>query len=367
MIPVLGRLFLTVIANSLFLLFALCSYAVELPTNIPASSVPYLGKHHIDTLNIHDPAILADPITKKYYVYDSYQQGSKYDKLTSASGNSGVQGYWSDDLISWYGPSLVYEINNSSWAQSSPAPWSPEVSFYQGKYYLLTTLHNAKNIMYKPKNSPAVFQRGVQIFVSDSPLGPFKRFTNKAHTPSNEMALDGTLWIEDGQPWLIYCQEWLQVGDGLFKAIRLTADLSDTLGEAITLFSATDARWTENSINYNTYLNQHASIANGPWPYKTKTGRLLLLWTSVNKDRSKAYTTSFAYSSNGKITGQWQQSNIELLAGDRGHGNIFKGFNGKLMLAHHRYFNQPFTRLQIYSIEDTGEQIEIIEQVLGHK
>ncbi|MCU4677294.1 glycoside hydrolase family 43 protein [Catenovulum sp. 2E275] len=339
---------------------------IPLPENKAASTAVELSTHHIDTLNIHDPAILADPVSKTYYVYDSFQQGSKYDKLISKSGNSGVQVYWSKDLINWQGPKLVYEIDNKSWSQPHYAPWAPEVSYYQGKYYLFTTLHNTNKVMFKPKNRPVVHQRGTQIFVSDSPFGPFKAISEKAQTPVNEMALDGTLWVEDGQPWMIYCQEWLQVGYGLFKAIRLTPDLSATIGEPITLFSAADANWTERISSYGEFINIKASVSDGPWPYRTKNGKLVLMWSSWNKDRTKAYTTSLAYSDNGKITGNWIQADKPLIDGDIGHGNIFKTFDGELRIALHRYFNQPFTRLQIYQAKDTGDSIEIGKQILGH-
>ncbi len=341
--------------------------SIQLPQNQAASVAIQNQFHHIDTLNIHDPAVIADPVSKMYYVYDSFQQGSKYDKLTSKSGNSGVQVYWSQDLVHWQGPQLVYEIPNDSWAEPMHAPWAPEVSFYKGKYYLFTTLHNYKNVMFKPDDRPLIHQRGTQIFVSDSPFGPFKRFANQPHTPLNEMALDGTLWIEDGQPWMIYCQEWLQTGYGLFKAIKLSEDLSKSIGNPIILFSAADANWTERTTSYGGFANIQASISDGPWPYKTKDGRLLIMWSSWNKDREKAYTTSFAYSDNGKLSGNWLQREQPVIDGDRGHGNIFKTFDGELRVALHRYFNQPFTRLQIYSAEDTGDTIKIGPQMLGHR
>ncbi|WP_157209743.1 hypothetical protein [Marinimicrobium agarilyticum] len=41
----------------------------------------------------------------------------------------------------------------------------------------------------------------------------------------------------------------------------------------------------------------------GPWPYRSKTGELMLLWSRWNKD--KAYTTSLAFSDNGRLTGNW--------------------------------------------------------------
>ena len=341
-------------------------HAIELPKNPPSSSVPELKTHHVDTLNIHDPAVFADPVSKKYYVYDSFHYGDPKEKLEAPNKRAGVEAYWSDDLVNWQGPKLVYDVEPDSWAQTQFAPWAPEVSYYQGKYYLFATLHNYQDVFGQPQNRPELVRRGTQVFQAESPLGPFKRLSNKSLTPPNEMALDGTLWIEDGKPWMIYCQEWIQTGDGLFKAIQLTEDLSATIGEPITLFSAADVDWTAKQTKFNNKMIK-ATVSDGPWPYKTKNGKLLLMWSSWNADKTKAYTTSLAYSDNGKLSGKWSHKAEPIIADDRGHGNIFKTFDGQLMMSLHRYFKQPHTRMQLFSIEDTGDDIKIIKQTLGHK
>ena len=347
-------------------LFTMPLYALQLPTNTPSSSVPHLDVHHIDTLNIHDPAVLADTQSKKYFVYDSFHYGDPNEKLASPNKRAGVEGYWSEDLVNWHGPELVYEIEADSWAQSQHAPWAPEVSFYNGKYYLFLTFHDFSTVIDKKPNRPTMIKRASQILVSDSPLGPFKRFDNKPHTPAGEMTLDGTLWVEDGQPWMIYCQEWIQTGDGLIKAIRLKPDLSASIGEPITLINAGDVDWTAKRTKFEG-LNTRAVVTDGPWPYRSKTGQLMLLWSSWNADKSKAYTTSLAFSDNGKLTGKWTHREKTLIAGDRGHGNIFTTFDGQLMMSLHRYFKQPHTRLQIFEIKDLGNDLEVIKQAYGHK
>ncbi|UKI17739.1 MAG: hypothetical protein L6V80_06255 [Bacteroidales bacterium] len=48
----------------------------------------------------------------------------------------------------------------------------------------------------------------------------------------DEMALDGTLWVEDGKPYMVYCHEWVQVMDGEMKVVELTRDLSAREGYA---------------------------------------------------------------------------------------------------------------------------------------
>ena len=113
---------------------------------------------------------------------------------------------------------------------------------FKGKYYLFTTFNAWRQVVEVREGRPPITRRGSQILVGDSPLGPFKPFANKPHTPTGELTLDGTFHVEDGQPWLVYCHEWVQLGDGLIKAIRLKSDLSETVGKPITLLSAAESR-----------------------------------------------------------------------------------------------------------------------------
>ena len=104
--------------------------------------------------------------------------------------------------------------------------WAPEVHCYRGKYYLFATINS--DIVWKKeqKGWPPYIWRGTQIFRSNSPEGPFVPFSGDRHTPADEMALDGTLWVEDGIPYMIYCHEWVQIADGSIKLVELSSDLS---------------------------------------------------------------------------------------------------------------------------------------------
>ena len=40
------------------------------------------------------------------------------------------------------------------------------------------------------------------------------------------MSLDGTLFVDDdGQPWMVFCHEWVQIKDGAICAMKLSKDL----------------------------------------------------------------------------------------------------------------------------------------------
>ena len=67
------------------------------------------------------------------------------------------------------------------------------------------------------------------------------------HTPMDMMAFDGTLWVEDDQPYMIFCHEWIQVVDGTMELVALVTDLSVTLSQSQILFQK-DSTSTSTSL-----------------------------------------------------------------------------------------------------------------------
>jgi arabinan endo-1,5-alpha-L-arabinosidase len=77
-----------------------------------------------------------------------------------------------------------------------------------GRYYLFVSFNGREG------------GRGTQILRADSPEGPFNLFSQDANTPPDQRSLDGTPWVDpDGSCWLIYCHEWVQIGDGAMRAV----------------------------------------------------------------------------------------------------------------------------------------------------
>ena len=208
--------------------------------------------------------------------------------------------------------------------------WAPEVHRYRDKYYLLVTL-TSRDTLPPIAGRPTLNQRGTQVLVADSPTGPFRPFQNRAHTPAEWMALDGTLWVEDGVPWMVFCHEWVQVTDGTMELVRLKDDLSDTVGVCQTLFRADDAPWVRSIGQKGS--PQYGFVTDGPFLYRTNSGTLIMIWSSFG---ARQYAVGMAISSSGKIAGPWQQVAQPLFAADGGHGMIFRTFDGQLMLALHQ-------------------------------
>jgi hypothetical protein len=44
------------------------------------------------------------------------------------------------------------------------------------------------------------------------------------------MAIDGTLWVENGTPYMVYCHEWVQIAIWDMELVPLAPDLSKPLG-----------------------------------------------------------------------------------------------------------------------------------------
>ena len=118
----------------------------------------------------------------------------------------GTRLFWSTrklrkDLSTWKDEGYSFIAKSDFWGQQDF--WAPDVYEYEGRYYLFTTFSNAG------------VKRGTSILVSDSPKGPFTPLVNKAITPSGWMCLDGSLYIDkEGNPWLLFCREWLETIDG---------------------------------------------------------------------------------------------------------------------------------------------------------
>ena len=255
------------------------------------------------TKEVRDPCILVSGDT--YYMYGTGLGGFGFGCSTSADLIN-----WSDN-INVCAPSGDFDGDGDFWA--------PECHYYNGNYYLFAN--------YRSKASGF---RGVGIFRSASPLGPFENISGGHITPDDHHCIDGTLYVdENGQPWIVYVDEWVSAPDGIgdMAAAPLSDDLSRMTGEPTVLFRAKDAAWAKDGVT------------DGPWLYKTANGRLIMLWSNFTDD---GYVVGIAYSSNGKITGKWHQQNKLLYKSgkggcneDGGHGMLFTDKNGQLTLSIH--------------------------------
>lgn len=293
-------------------------------------------------VRMRDACVLVDEATKTYYIVSS----------TRTNSGPAVRAYTSRDLVTWEGPHIVFQTPPDFWGEgvNIKGIWAPELHAYKGRYYLFLTFDTDTLLPEQWRDWMPRVRRGSQVLVSDSPLGPFKPFQNRSTLPTDMMTLDGTLWVEDGVPYMVYAHEWVQITDGTVEMVRLKDDLSDVVGEPTRLFAGSDAPWGRKSPRWGCW------VTDGPYLYRSKTGKLLMIWSSFGKG---GYTVGVARSTTGRLRGPWEQQAKPLFAEDGGHGMLFKRFDGQLMLTLHQPNKTGSERTRLFEIEDTGDSLRI--------
>ena len=280
---------------------------------------------------VRDPYVLV--YGGKYYMYG-----------TCLSNGKGYGCVVSEDLENWSYPVQVYTPAEGS--DEIADFWAPECHYYNGAFYLFAT-----------HRSQASGKRGTAVYKSQSPLGPFEMISDGHITPKEIDCIDGTLYIDgSGQPWMVYVNEWTSSPDevGEMAAAKLSEDLSRFISEPIVLFRARKHIWTT------------GSVTDGPCLYRTKNGRLIMLWSNLSK--SGGYAVGMAVSDNGEIDGNWIHypeafyERGSFYEYDGGHPMLFYTLDGKLTMAIHSpngETNGVVETATFLPINDTGDFIEI--------
>ncbi|MFG6686480.1 glycoside hydrolase family 43 protein [Mariniflexile sp. HNIBRBA6329] len=295
----------------------------------------------LDSIRLSDPAILADKETNMYYM----------------TGTGGL--LWkSKDLKMWEGPYKVTETNPNSWMGPNPMIWAAELHQYENKYYYFATFTN-RNVMIDTVAGNVIERRASHILVSDTIDGPFVPMKDDIYLPADKPTLDGTFWIDtDGKPYMVYCYEWLQSGNGTIEKIELKPDLSGSIGEGKLLFKASDSPWSrEKDANGN---DKPHKVTDGPYLFKTETGRLGMIWTSWIYN---VYTQGVAYSESGTLDGPWIQEKDPITPPNFGHGMLFKTFEGKQLMAlhsHKKVDNRTIRVPHLFEVDLTGDKLVVL-------
>lgn len=249
-------------------------------------------------IRVRDPYIFVE--NDKYYLIAS----KGYEEHPFA-----ILCYESNDLENFKEPLVLFEENNEFW--SNQDFWAPELHKFKGKYYLF--------VSFKSENK----RRGVNILVSETLTGKYvPLLKDRAITPLDWECLDGTLFVENDIPYMIFCHEWVQVKDGEMCIAQLSDDLSHFVSEPKLLFHATDAKWVVSNTPNADF------ITDGPF-IKKFNNKLVMLWSSLGKD---GYAMGVAISD--KIMGPWKQIDEPIYRYDGGHGMIFKKDDNDMVVIH---------------------------------
>lgn len=298
----------------------------------------------LDSIILSDPCILADKKTNMYYM----------------TGTGGL--LWkSNDLKLWEGPYNVVKTDPESWMGRTPMIWAAELHSYKGKYYYFATFTN-RAVKIDTVQGNEIERRASHVLVSDNPDGPYVPMQDPIYLPAEKPTLDGTFWVDtDGKPYMIFCHEWLQNWNGTMEKIELKPDLSGSLGESKILFRAKDAPWSR-EVDKDGKVGPN-KVTDGPYLFRTATGRLGMIWTSWIDD---IYAQGVAYSKSGTLDGPWVHEKELITPHNFGHGMLFKTLDGRnLMSVHsHKSVNGRYIRIpHLFEVDLSGDKIVIGKRV----
>lgn len=258
-----------------------------------------------EDIRIRDPFILTDAANGCYYMYgttDLWEGSYHTDRRWRV--------YKTKDLENFEEPKVIFDADEwQYWADGDF--WAPEVHVYNGKYYLFGSVKAEGKC------------RATRIFVCDTPDGKFRPVSDTPITPAHWECLDGTLWVENGVPHMVFCHEWLQVQDGEIWAVPLKQDLSAPAGDPFFLFRASD-----NPAVTCIKGRPGCYVTDGPFLY-TEQGVLKMIWSSLYEGR---YLVLEAQADG--LHGPWRHGGSRF-AFDGGHAMLFEKLDGTPMIALH--------------------------------
>lgn len=291
---------------------------------------------HTSGIQIRDPFILK--YDNKYYMFGST------DKDIWRSDGTGFDAYISNDLENWKGPIPAFRPPVGFWGTKNF--WAPEVYGYNNAFYMFASFIGDG------------YKRGTAILKAEKPEGPYLPHSQGAVTPKDWMCLDGTFYVDKNKkPWIVFCHEWVQIGNGTVCAARLSDDLTKIISGPVTLFSSSDGYWSTQA--YSPSNNMHGFVTDGCNMYIMKNGKLLLLWSCMGE---QGYCIAYAVSETGEIEGPWKQADKPLFDKDGGHGMIFTSYDGHLLLSIHSPNDTPNERAIFVEIKETEEGLEVVNK-----
>ena len=193
--------------------------------------------------------------------------------------------------------------------------WAPEVHKYKGAYYMLATF---------TRGEEGAFLKGTHVLRADSPMGPFVPHSKKQLTPDDWAALDGTLYVdENGKPYIVFCHEHVQIMDGTICCTALSDDLTEAVGEPVTLFAASECEFADP-------WRPDRWVTDGPFLFHSKNGKLFMIWSSFIGGKYAEMLVKF----NDNVPSKNLTHLPPLVDNDGGHGMIFTD-DAKAYLTYH--------------------------------
>lgn len=291
-------------------------------------------------IRVRDPYILLNHDI--YYLY-------------ATTGETTLSFYTSTDLKTWEFGGTAFEIPDDFWAYKDV--WAGEVHRYKGRFYLFVSLLGKNGL------------RGTQIAVADTPEGPFIPLTNRAVTPQSQSCIDGTLYVQNGTPYILYSHDWpdhyfteehAYVGE--ICAAQLRDDLTEIVGQPWVLFASNDAPISRGAPHHIVYNGQSCVRfgSDAPFVQTLSNGALLLTWSPYLKDN---YVVLCAISDSGSLHGPWRHLSAPLFDQNGGHAMFFYTRDNKHCMCLHAPEQPPFERAHLWQVEEKDGTLQLLQEL----
>lgn len=273
-------------------------------------------------INIRDPYILVHG--SKYYLYGTRS-------ATCWGPADGFDCYVSEDKENWEGPIEIFHRPKDFFADQNY--WAPECIYHEGAFYLITTLGSSDR------------KKGIYVLRSEQPTGPFEEYSERI-TPEDWSCIDGTVYIEQGVPYLIFSHSFEDTPDGDMCLLKMSSDLKQADGEPLTLFSAAEAVWAKPVPFAKAEFGMDGDVyfTDGPCVMKMEDEKLYMTWSSWS---TCGYAVGVAVSDSGKVEGPWRQLEEPLFPENGGHGMLYKDDDSMKFTLHYpndKYKERPIFR-----------------------
>lgn len=263
----------------------------------------------------------------------------------------------STDLENWEEIGTVFEIptDGDFWAYRDI--WAPEVHKHNGKFYLFASLLGKNGL------------RGTQVAVSDTPCGPFIPVKNAPITPQYHSCIDGSLYVHNGVPYVVYSHDWPDCYSkeksayvGEIWALQVDDALVNASGEPFRLFTSDESPVSKAVPHRIIYNDEHTMRygSDGPFVQRLECGALFLTWSPYLENN---YVVLSAVSESGDIKGPWKHSEKAFYGENGGHAMFFKDMDGTLKMCLHAPEAPPAERAHIFTVEEKGATLEIIKEI----
>ncbi len=262
------------------------------------------------------PYVTVDRETGTYRLY----------RTDSASSNSIVSVRTSKNLKEWSAPGAVL-VPRPEWGRWTA--FAPKVYEHAGRHMLFVTM-----------TAGASSRCGIWVFSGTSPDGPFAPVAEGPVTPPDSSCSGGMLWVENGEPYMVYRQDSDRINGARIMASKLNGDLSGFSAEPFELHVPRVATADGKKVDVS---------AEGPFLYRSiHSNRLFMIWPETSADTGG--TVVMCESQTGKLAGPW--SRRRTLLGREGCAMLFHSLAGVLYLPTHGGENTPAGGLDFVRIDD---------------